>query len=101
MPCRPDVAHPVADRLGYTSDRLAIGQLRGDSLAIGLTGGRGPRQIREPSVGVAAMSCGKGVLWSLIEAVAGKAGPKLLAHVPNPYGQALTLAFRYSLRFLP
>ena len=98
------ILSPVA--LDYSSDGLdAIGQLRGSGLAkglaIGLTGGRGPRQIRDPYVDVAAMSCGKGVLWSLIETVAGKAGPKLLARVPNPYGQALKLAFTYGLRFLP
>ena len=47
------------------------------------------------------MSCGKGVLWSLIETALGKGGPKLLARVPSPYGKALTLAFNYGLRYLP
>jgi hypothetical protein len=92
--------------LDYSSDGLdGNGQLRGKSwgkgLGIGLTGGRGPRQVRDPYVDVAAMSCGKGVLWSVIETIAGKGGPKLLARVPSPYGKALTLAFNYGLRYLP
>jgi hypothetical protein len=66
-----------------------------------VTGGRGPLKVRDPYVDVAAMSCGKGVLWSLIETVAGKGGPRLLARVPSPYGKALTLAFNYGLRYLP
>jgi hypothetical protein len=98
------ILSPIA--LDYSSDGLdGNGQLRGSGwakgLGIGLTGGRGPRQVRDPYVDVAAMSCGKGVLWSLIETVAGKGGPKLLARVPNPYGKALALAFNYGLRYLP
>jgi hypothetical protein len=47
------------------------------------------------------MSCAKGVLWSLIEAAAGKGGPPLLSRVPNPYGQALKLALKLGLHYLP
>ncbi len=72
------ILSPIA--LDYSSDGLdGNGDLRGDGLAkglgIGLSGGRGPRQIRDPYVDVKAMSCGKGVLWSLIEAAVGKGGP--------------------------
>jgi len=98
------ILSPVA--LDYSSDGLdGNGQPRGDGwakgLGIGLTGGRGPRQIRDPYVDVAAMSCGTGVLWSLIETALGKGGPPLLARVPNPYGQALKLALKLGLRYLP
>lgn len=98
------ILSPVA--LDYSSDGLdANGQPRGDGwakgLAIGLTSGRGPRQIRDPYVDVAAMSCGTGVLWSLIEAALGKGGPPLLDRVPSPYGRALKLALKLGMRYLP
>jgi hypothetical protein len=98
------ILSPVA--LDYSSDGLdGNGQPRGDGwakgLGVGVTGGRGPRQIRDPYVDVAAMSCGKGVLWSLIEAAAGKGGPPLLDRVPSPYGRALKLALKLGLRYLP
>jgi hypothetical protein len=98
------ILSPIA--LDYSSDGLdANGTPRGDGLAkglgIGVTGGRGPLRIRDPYVDVAAMSCGTGVLWSLIEAAAGKGGPKLLSRVPNPYGRALQLALKVGLHYLP
>jgi hypothetical protein len=98
------ILSPVA--LDYSSDGLdGNGDLRGDGwakgLGIGVTGGRGPRQIRDPYVDVKAMSCGKGVLWSLIEAAVGKGGPPLLDRVPTPYGKALKFALKVGLRYLP
>jgi hypothetical protein len=98
------ILSPIA--LDYSSDGLdGNGDLRGDGLAkglgIGVTGSRGPRQIRDPYLDVKAMSCGKGVLWSLIEAAVGKGGPPLLDKVPTPYGRALKLALKVGLRYLP
>jgi hypothetical protein len=98
------ILSPVA--LDYSSDGLdANGTPRGDGwakgLGVGVTGGRGPRQLRDPYVDVAAMSCGTGMLWSLIEAAVGKGGPKLLDRVPSPYGRALKLALKLGLRYLP
>jgi hypothetical protein len=98
------ILSPVA--LDYSSDGLdGNGEPRGDGwakgLGIGVTGGRGPRLVSDPWVDVLAMSCARGVLWSLIEAAAGKGGPPLLDRVPSPYGTALKLALKLGLRYLP
>jgi hypothetical protein len=98
------ILSPVA--VDYSSDGLdGNGQPRGSGwakgLGVGVTGGRGPLKVRDPYVEVLAMSCAKGVLWSLIEAAAGKGGPPLLARVPSPYGTALTLALKLGLHYLP
>jgi hypothetical protein len=92
--------------LDYSSDGLdPNGEPRGDGwakgLGIGVTGGRGPKVIADPYVDVAAMACGRGVLWSLIGLAAGKGGPPLLDRVPGPYGRALKLAFKLGMRYLP
>jgi hypothetical protein len=98
------ILSPVA--IDYSSDGLdGNGEPRGDGwakgLGIGVTGGRGPRRIRDPWVDVQAMSCARGVLWSLIEAAAGKGGPPLLDKVPGPYGRGLKLALKLGLHYLP
>jgi hypothetical protein len=98
------ILSPVA--IDYSSDGLdGNGEPRGDGwakgLGIGVTGGVGPRKIRDPWVDVQAMSCARGVLWSLIGAAAGKGGPPLLDKVPGPYGRGLKLALKLGLHYLP
>jgi hypothetical protein len=98
------ILSPVA--LDYSSDGLdGNGEPRGDGwakgLGIGVTGGRGPLKVRDPWVDVQAMSCARGMLWSLIEAAAGKGGPPLLDKVPTPYARALKLGLKVALHYLP
>lgn len=96
------ILSPMA--LDYSSDGLdEHGNVRGDGwaqgLAVGLTGGRGPGQVRDPYVDVAALSCGKGMLWSLID-VASTAGLVVLFRV-SPVGIGVEFGFELAKRALP